>query len=45
MYKFVVPEAHFNADAIGAGPAVIAHRMVKLVKILYLPTQCGTTVA
>ena len=42
-YKFIIPEAHFHADMIGASPAVIARKMVKLFKFLYSPTQRGPT--
>ena len=43
-YKFIVPEAHFHADTIGAGPAVIARKMAKLFKIFNSPTQRGPTI-
>ena len=42
--KIIIPEAHFHADMIGASPAVIARKMVKLFKFSYSPTQRGPTV-
>ena len=43
-YKFIVSEAHFYADTIGASPVVIACKVAKLFKFLYSPTQRGPTI-
>ena len=32
--KFILPEAHFHTESIGASPVVIAHKKVKLFKFL-----------
>ena len=43
-HKLIVPEAHFHTDTIGASPAVIVRKTVKLFKFLYSPTQRGPTI-
>ena len=44
MYKFIVSEAHFHADTIGASTSVIVRKTAKLFKFLYSPTQRGPTI-
>ena len=44
LTKFTVPEAHFHAKSISASPAVIAHKTVKLLKVLHLQTLCDPTI-
>ena len=42
--KFTVPVAYFHAKPIGASPVIIAFKMEKLSKFLYLQTQCKHTI-
>ena len=42
--KIIVPKVHFHAELIGASPAVIASKMVKLFKFLHSPTQCDHSI-
>ena len=38
-HKFVVSEARFHAESIGASPVIIAHKTAKLFKFLQVHSQ------
>ena len=44
-HKFIVPEAHFDAESVGASPVKIALKTAKLFKFLQVPTQRERTIA
>ena len=43
-HKFIIPEAHFDAESIGASAVKIARKTAKLFKFLQVPTQRERTI-
>ena len=42
--RFIVPEAHFQGETIGASPLIIAHQTAKLFKFLQAHSQRKCTI-